>query len=291
MTGFGRARREAEGILLEVELRSVNHRFLDVVCKLPPAYASLEQEVVKRVREKLSRGRVEVSINRTESGTGGVRVNFNKELFRAYWQAVGDALAEAKLKSAAAREQAALQLLSRREVLETVNDTVEDEAELALLYAALEEGLRSLLEMRRSEGEALSSEILRLLAEFEQSIEQLTRESRETVSVFKEKLAARLEKLAPEVEIDPARLAQEVAILADRTDITEELSRLRSHLEQFRLLLAQPGNGRKLDFLIQEMGREVNTCGSKAQNSQVQLHVVDAKAGLEKIREQIQNIE
>lgn len=291
MTGFGRASGEADGVVVNVEIRTVNHRFLDVVTKLPPIYADVELDVARICRELLTRGRVDILATRSAQDTGGYEVRFNRELFAAYVDACQDALGAAKIKSATAREQIVLQALNRREIVETVFVAQLGDSERQLLASVVKSAVESLCTMRAHEGALLAEELLRFLGQMETIVAELKSQAATVSGLFSERLRARLEKLTPDVEIDPARLAQEIAILADRTDVTEELSRLEAHSAQFRALLGTIGNGRKLDFLVQEMGREINTCGSKAQNSAVQLLVVEGKALLEKMREQVQNIE
>lgn len=291
MTGFGRARAAVEDVSIEVEVRSVNHRFLDISCKLPSAYLEFERDVAGVIRDKLSRGRVDLAAVRTEAAAKASEVVFNEQLFSAYWAAVERGLTFAGVTTRLSRALGVVNALSRRDVLEVSQPAVNAENEREALLSAVAEALDSLIRMREAEGDSLRKELLSHLAQLEGHVGALSNLAENSSALFKERLTQRLEKLQPDVEFDPERLAQEVAYLAERTDVTEELARLQSHTAQFRKLLKQEQTGRKVEFLIQEMGREVNTCGSKSQSSDISAIVVEMKAALEKMREQIQNVE
>lgn len=291
MTGFGRSVIDFEGVQIQIEIKSVNSRFLDLILKLPPVYNCAEVELGRIVRERVQRGRVEVLVVRVDNrSNAGASVSFNAGLFSAYLAKVKEAFSLANITNEELIRPAVVNLLQRREVLEYAAGETDCTEELLHVQKVLQEAADDLVTMRRNEGELLAQEILALLAALEDEIKLLANAAEDGAQQLKERLTARLEKLSL-AEIDPVRLAQEVAIVADKVDITEELARLGSHISQFRLLITQNGGGRKLEFLIQEMGREVNTAGNKVQNSEASKHVIEAKAVLEKLREQIQNVE
>ncbi|MFN8389034.1 MAG: YicC/YloC family endoribonuclease [Bdellovibrionota bacterium] len=291
MTGFGEARGSLGNVQIEVEARSVNHRFLDVNCKLPPPYLRFEGEIGRAVRAVLKRGRVDVLVTRTELNVQPVEPQFREDVFRAYID-----ISKRALKIAGVAEKSALAdcipaILFRREVLEVQSGESAGEDELPLLIQLVDTAVKALAEMRRTEGAALEQELLSQLAQLDRSAASIRALAEKAPVQFQERLKTRLERVAPGLEIDPARLAQEVALMADRIDVTEELVRLSSHLEQFRKVMSGGDGGRKLEFLLQEVGREINTTGSKAQSSDITSLVVDSKAIVEKIREQVLNLE
>lgn len=290
MTGFGAATVDVGPIQLTVELRSVNHRFLDVVTKLPNVYTAAEGQLVKILKEELKRGRVEVFINRSDRSEPAYSVQFNRQLFDTYLQQVSSALEDAGLATKTVHQSAALQILQRREVLEVVRTDPAAVDELPALERALREALAKLVAMRAAEGVALKAELLTHVEAIEKASVAIEQIARGIPLQFKERLSQRLERISVDA-VDPQRLAQEVAILADKADITEELVRLRSHLEQFRKVMTDGEGGRKLEFLLQEMGREVNTTGSKSQSTEITNLVVECKASLEKLKEQVANVE
>ena len=290
MTGFGSATSDVGPIQLTVELRSVNHRFLDVVTKLPNAYVAAETPILKILKEELKRGRVEVFVNRADRSEPTYTVQFNRQLFDAYLGQVNSALEDAGLATKSVYQSAALNILQRREVLEVIKTDPPGIDELPALESAVREALSKLVEMRKAEGVALATELTLHVDAIERAAGAIEVLARGVPLQFKERLAQRLERLAVDT-VDPQRLAQEVAILADKADVTEELVRLRSHLEQFRKVMSGGEGGRKLEFLLQEMGREVNTTGSKSQSTDITNLVVECKASIEKLKEQVANVE
>lgn len=291
MTGFGEARAEEGGVTLSVEMKSVNHRFLDIVWRLPSGYARFENELAKLVRASVARGRIEVSVSRAETKEPAYEVRFNQELFDSYLNSVKAALQHAAITDAQSLSAATLQIVNKREVLELAAIETSTEAEYGLLERTLKEALARLVQMRDAEGAELEKEVRSHLSSLEATMKAVQKKSESTPIDFKARLTARLERTSPGVELDPQRLMQEVALLADRIDVTEELARLNSHFLQFKKVLDEAQGGRKLEFLLQEFGREINTIGSKAQNSEITTLVVDAKATVEKLREQVANIE
>ena len=291
MTGFGGAEESAGGVMLSVEVRSVNHRFLDVNCKLPQAFSRYEQELSRLVRAQVKRGRVDVFVNRSEAASDSYETKFNEELYRTYLDITRKALRIAGIKERVGLPQAIPAILFRREILEVGTTERESEVEWEMLERLAKDALTRLCEMRAKEGGALERELLSQIDVLQKIGDKVRELAAKSPVLFQEKLRQRLDRLQPEPAIDPGRLAQEVAIMADRIDVTEELVRLESHIKQFRQVIADGEGGRKLEFLLQEISREINTTGSKAQHSEITSLVVEAKSVVEKIREQVLNIE
>lgn len=292
MTGFGSGAEANDAVEINVEMKSVNNRFLDVVIRNPLLYARYENDVSKFVRSKLSRGRVDISITRKELSQPDVELSLNKALLAKYLECSEEIAKELKLSQSKFQQELVLQALSRREVLDlSVVERSETEGEEELLMKAIDAALSVLLSMRTEEGIALEQEVLSILDSLEKSVQQITEVSQDAGEVFRERLKQRLDSMSDEFEVDESRLAQEIAYLAERADITEEIARIGSHIQQFRSIVAQQEGGRKLEFLLQEFLREVNTIGSKSQSAEVAALVVEAKSCIEKIKEQVANIE
>ncbi|HBG04636.1 MAG: YicC family protein [Geobacteraceae bacterium GWC2_58_44] len=288
MTGYGKAESAYAAGRVTVEVRCVNHRYGEVTVKLPRALMQFENEIKKRVAERLSRGKIDVFIQIEGAVSLGVPTA-NLPLARGYYRAftsIGEALGLG--------DEVSLALIAaQRDVI-----TVAAETEASLeevpeeLIAALEEALRRVDEMRLFEGESLMADFRKRRETLSQLIARVMARSPSVVSEYAARLKERIAQLCGESGLPEERIALEVALLADKCDITEELVRLESHLRQFdETLTRNEPVGRKLDFLLQEINREVNTVGSKANDAQIASSVVELKAELEKIREQVQNIE
>jgi uncharacterized protein (TIGR00255 family) len=291
MTAYGYGEAANEQIRLQVEIKSVNHRFCDVQMRIPREYLALEPRVANMVREHYNRGRVDVFVRREDLKGTGARPRVNMENARAYYQQLVDLKEALQLTGSIEVSM----LLGLPGVAESIEPTRDAEDDWPLVKKAVEKALRAASEMRRQEGQAL----LRDLQTRFGTLKTLHREMGELAVGLEQELQARLETRVREVldraragELDQGRLLQEVVYLVDRTDISEELTRVNSHLLQFELLLgeSQPV-GRKIEFLLQELQREANTIGSKTTNPAVSQRAVAMKVELEKIREQIQNIE
>ena len=264
MTGFGSASATGEGISIQVELRSVNNRFCDVNLRLPKEYADLEPGLVRRIKDRFSRGRIDATIRR-EAISATADIQADVELARRY----RDALEEL---SVLANSEISLDLLSRFPGVLTAREVVQSEGEPDLVVEALEAAMEGLASMRRVEGDV------------QNLVEDL-------VPRLQERLVDRIAALV-DTPMDPQRLAQETALLADRADISEEMSRIGGHLDQLRALAEEQAPvGRRLEFMAQELHREVNTIGSKSQEATVSVLVVEMKASIERIREQAANVE
>jgi uncharacterized protein (TIGR00255 family) len=290
MTGFARASVSDGNVDIDVETRSVNSRFLEVVFKAPRCFSSLEREVKGMLQKNHRRGRIEVSImrvSRVSDFAAGPNWDETDRAVAAYAAACkrygvrGDSLAEFLAT-----------LLIRQELAPLDQPVVKDE-ELNLVLGAISEASQELVRARQAEGKGLYEDISSRVGTLRRVRDQIGSAMSGASERLRDRMRERLKLLTEEVAVDPARLAEEVALLADRVDVAEELSRLEIHLGQFSstLLGHTDGVGRKLDFMTQEIGRELNTIGSKAQDAFVQGLVVDAKTELERIREQVQNVE
>jgi uncharacterized protein (TIGR00255 family) len=288
MTGFGRGEVQAGNRVWATELRCVNNRFLDLKIKLPRGYCALEERIRKLVSASLQRGRVDLVMNVSGDFSDLMKVHVNIELARTYQKALTEMGNE--LSISGGTDLAFLASISDILVREQESENLEDV--WTALCPALEEALVNCETMRRQEGDTLLADLVSRLQFFSEVVEQVATAVPELLAQRKAMLQERLEKLLGNTQLDPLRLAQEVVILADKTDVTEELVRLRSHMQQFRSFLEEDGAvGRKLDFLVQEFLREVNTLASKISDARIAHLTVELKSELEKIREQIQNIE
>jgi uncharacterized protein (TIGR00255 family) len=288
MTGYGKGEAAYVGGRIIVEVRCVNHRYGEVTVKLPRALMQFENEIKKRAAELLNRGKIDIFIQ-VEGGITLGMPSANLPLARGYYKAFSSIREALGLG-----EDISLALIaSQRDVISVAAET-EGPLEVipAELTAALEDALRRVDEMRLFEGESLMNDFVKRRETLRQLIAQVSARAPSVVSEYAARLKERIVQLCSESNVPEERLALEVAVLADKCDITEELVRLESHLRQFDETLERSEPvGRKLDFLLQEINREVNTIGSKANDAQIAASVVELKAELEKIREQVQNIE
>jgi len=286
MTGFGRGVAEHGGLRATVDIRAVNHRFLDLKLRGAAIAPALEEAVATRVRAAIDRGSVAVSIHVVREGAGsGMRIDRDAAQ-RAYTQ-----LSDLASHLGVAGPELAL-VLAQPGVVVADDLTTDDPPVLAALDAAL----LQFDQMRATEGAALAAELAARFAELTALRTQIATIAATVPHQLTKRLQERLKRLLEPTEagvIDPVRVAQEIALLADRSDVTEELVRLASHLDQARALLQMPSGavGRRLDFLVQEIGRELNTIGSKSTVTEISASIVEAKATLEKVREQVQNVE
>lgn len=287
MTGFGVARRSAGSAELLVEARSVNSRALDVKLRLPRELSHLEGRVQAAVRARIQRGRVDLALDLADPADAARHPRLNLPLARGYAAALSELSRTLGLP-----DPPTLALVwSAPGVVELPSRDLGAELE-ATLDAAVTAALDGLEAMRRVEGAHLGAELARLLAEFSGAVARVSAEVPRATASRKARLEARLGELLGDAALDPVRLAQEVAVMVDRADITEELARLESHLAQLRALLTQAEPiGRRLEFLLQEVHRETNTIGSKAATAEISHAVVDAKSVLERLKEQAQNVE
>jgi uncharacterized protein (TIGR00255 family) len=286
MTGCGKGAASDAAWEVTVELKSVNHRFLDVACRLPRNLGFLEEPLRRMLAGSLRRGHVETWISLRSLGAGETTLTLDEALARQYLQA-----AETLQRLGAAGNLSPAALMQLEGVLTRQETALDEEAVLPLFRAACGDALAQLTAMRGAEGEQLKADLQAHLAQVVRLREEIAALAPQVVEDYRERLQSRLAQL-PVTPVEPQRLAQEVALLADRCCIDEELSRLQSHIGQFRIVLEAPGEaGKKLDFLIQEMNREANTIGSKANHAGIAQRVVELKSEIEKLREQVQNVE
>lgn len=290
MTGFGRGESVDDLVgRIVVEAKAVNHRFSEVMIRTPRQMSQLEDRLRKLVQTQVSRGRVDMFVTWEQSGLRARRIKVDKELAVAYHNALKE-LGEAIGSNS---EISSETLAKLPDVLSVEEGEISADAFWSALEVAAVQAVENLVTMRESEGLGLAQDLASRLDEIERIAGEVAQRAPLVVEEYRGKLNRRLEELLPQGSaVDPARLAQEVAIFADRSDIAEEIQRLGSHLSQFRgTLFSEGAVGRKLDFVTQELGREINTIGSKANDAEITSLVVTAKAELEKIREQVQNIE
>ena len=287
MTGYGRCREALDGREMTVELKTVNHRFLDVGLRLPRGLLFLEDPLRKALSARLSRGHVDVFLTYRNMRDDAKEVSVDTALVNAYVAALDRITGLTTFSD----DRSITRLAQMPDVLTVTEKDDDQEAVTALMLAALGGALDALLSMRAKEGQALSDDLLARLDTLERIAGEIGTRAPDVVLEYKARLEARIAELLGTTP-DPQRVAQEVALMADRAAIDEELVRLGSHIAQLResSKLDEPV-GRKLDFLVQELNREVNTIGSKASDLAIGALVVEAKAEIEKIREQVQNIE
>ncbi len=287
MTGYGTGSAQKDDLTVSVEIRTVNHRFLDLHVRLSREYLFLEAEIQQLVRSALDRGRVEVNATIQNLSAAAFLVNTN--LARGYLETAGKLKQEFNLPDTLDLKS----ILSLPGILQTRDMVTENSGTISeLVNRSMTAALEGVLEMRRREGEALRTDMLRNLAGVEESARQIQEFSVNEAAELLQKLRDRLVQLLPQVGIDPQRLAQEAALLADKCDISEEVARLKSHIAQYRALMdGKEKAGKKLDFLLQELQREANTILSKSANLEVARNAIAIKADIEKLREQVQNVE
>ena len=291
MTGFGKGQLQNSSILVEVELRAVNSRFLDLNLKVPREYLQFESDIRKVLQGKLHRGRVEVFVQRTLVGEGTDAVSFNRVVFDSYWSVYETLAKEHDCVDARYRGEAVQSILARRDVLDAGSEIGNTDEESEVLLQAVSKAASSLVVMRKSEGEALAKDLEKRIAEIRSIRSKIAAASTDSVEQYQQRLQERLKNYQAGNSLDESRLFAEATLLADRVDITEELVRIESHCAQWEEVLQTVPQGRKLEFVLQEFGREFNTIASKTQKGAVQALAVDAKSVLEKMREQAANVE
>lgn len=292
MTGYGRAAVEREGRQLTLELKSVNHRFLDIAPRIPRSLGFLEDEMRRRIGTRVARGHVDVFATYRNLREDARTVQVDRGLFLAYRRALAQLAGEQGQEGEALADDRSLMKLAKLPDVLVVTEAEEDqEALTALMDQGLDQALDMLCQMRRREGEALKADMLGQLEGLRGLVEAIRARYPQTVAQYQVRLKERMEELLS-TPVEEARLLQEVALMADRSAISEELVRLDSHIAQMREAMdsGQPV-GRKLDFIVQELNREVNTISSKSQDIPITQAVVAAKAQIEKLREQVQNVE
>ena len=288
MTGFGRSTYENEGREYIVEIKSVNNRFNDVNIKMPRNLNYLEDKIRKQILNNISRGKVEVSIQLNNNSDLGKKINLNTDIAKKYIEEIKKLTQETSIIDN-------INIMDVAKFPDVLNIRIDEEAEEVIqkeLFTALEGAINSFLDMRQKEGSKIKVDLENRIEVIKQKIEQISSISAGLVDEYIVKLETRIKELLKTDVVDQTRLAQEVVIYSDKCSVEEEITRLKSHISQFLNLLNENiAIGKKLDFLIQEMNRETNTIGSKANNLEITNLVVDIKTELENVREQIQNIE
>ena len=290
MTGYGRAEAVCGGRRFSVEMKSVNHRYLEISLRLPGMLASLEGEIKKKLGEQFSRGRIEASFRVDAEGSAEAigRYVLNLPLARNYHALLSEMREKLQLDG-----EITLGMMTGFRDVFVPTDVVQDPAALWEGVAkVLDDAIRTLTEMREREGESLKRDLTARLTLIAGLLEKIFARSPQVLQDYQKRLSDRVRELTGGMVVDEARLLQEVAMMAEKSDITEEIVRFRSHVSQFTdLFSGADAVGRKVDFIIQEMGREVNTIGSKSSDAEISRDVIEIKSELAKLREQVQNLE
>lgn len=288
MTGFGRGEAESDGHCFTVELKSVNHRYLDLNIRTPRFLMFLEDFIRSEVKRRLNRGRVDIFVNYKDTSGSLGKMQVNLEAARQYAEAASAILSDVRVV-----DDLSVSTLMRMEGVISVEEVQKDEDMLKkVLFEALDEALNTLVAARRQEGRHMAEDLLGRKKTLEVLLETIERREPMVVQEYREKLRAKVEEYLSGSGIDENRFNAEILYFADRASITEEIVRIKSHLKELeQLLCADQATGRNMDFLIQELNREFNTIGSKASDIEITKQVLAAKGEIERIREQIQNME
>lgn len=287
MTGYGRAKLSKDDREYQIEIKSVNHRYLDISVRIPKQLSYLEETIKKEIAKKVKRGKIDVFVTFENNSLEGKEIKINTELAKAYID---------ELKKLAEKEN----ILSDIQVTEiskypdvlNIQSSQDDEKITEEVLETITIATDNLVQMRETEGNKISEDLLKRLNIINKKVEEIAKLSTGLIEEYVVKLEERIKELLKTEEIDKTRIAQEVVIYADKCSIEEEVTRLNSHISQFKNLLnSNEAIGKKLDFIIQEMNRETNTIGSKANNLEITNGVIDIKTEIENIREQVQNIE
>lgn len=289
MTGYGKSILSLENREYQVEIKSVNHRYLDINIRMPRILSYLEEDIKKQISQKIKRGKIDVFINFENNSQEGRNIKINKELAKIYINQLKELAREENISS----NIEVIDISKFPDVL-TVKIDEEDERIKNEIIDVTRQATDKIVQMRTIEGKKISQDLLTRIKEIENNIQEISQKSTGLIEEYIVKLEKRIKEILNLKEIDEVRLAQEVVIYADKCSIEEELTRMRSHIDQFKNIIDSDDNGtigKKLDFIIQEMNRETNTIGAKANNLEITNRVVDIKTQLEDIREQVQNIE
>ncbi len=288
MTGYGGAKGSVEGLEISVELKSVNNRYLDTSVRLPRSFLFAEDGVKAAVQRHISRGKVDVFVSVDSSAAGDMTVKINEPLLKGYMEAINSIANDYGLSN----DMTAMSICRFPDVLSVEKKDMDAEAITAGIVAVAEDALKDFDAMRLREGEKLRDDVLSKLETIDSLVSTVEQESPKTLADYRARLESKMAEVLGSAGIDENRILAEAAIFADRITVDEETVRLRSHMSQLKTMISGDSpTGRKIDFLIQEFNREANTIGSKCQNSSIAHVVVDLKSEIEKIREQIQNIE
>ena len=289
MTGYGKQNLSVEGREYQIEIKSVNHRYLDINVKIPKAISYLEETIKKEISNKIKRGKIDVFVSFENNSEEGRKIEINKQLAKLYIEQLKELAQEEKIES----NIEVMDIAKIPDVLtikvDEENSKIKDE-----IKQVTQGAVTRILEMKNIEGEKISQDLLQRIRNIQSKIVEISAKSTGLIEEYVVKLEKRVKELLKNDEVDKSRLAQEVVIYADKCSIEEEITRLKSHIFQFENLISNNQDGaigKKLDFIIQEMNRETNTIGSKANNLEITNGVIDIKTEIEDIREQLQNIE
>ena len=288
MTGYGKETLSTEGREYQVEIKSVNHRYLDINIKMPKTLSYLEETIKKEISQKIKRGKIDVFITYENNSQEGKNVKINKELAKIYINQLKELAQEEKISS----NIEVTEIAKFPDIL-TIKIDEEDDKIKEEIIQVTQQATEKIIEMKNIEGNKIEQDLLTRIEKIEKKIEEISKKSTGLIEEYVVKLEKRIKEILKTEEIDKTRLAQEVVIYADKCSIEEEITRLKSHIYQFKNLIKDNNEtiGKKLDFIIQEMNRETNTIGSKANSLEITNGVIDIKTELEDIREQIQTIE
>ena len=288
MTGFGKGIAQSEGLTATVEIKSVNHRYFEFSCRLPRAYQFLEEKLKSFCQQSITRGKLELSVFIEETDLNSTQLEINRSYADAYITALRSLAREYRIKD----DLKLSALAGNTELFKLRKVALPDELVAEAVLSATDTAVKEFIAMRSVEGERLAEDILSRADIILEKVSFVEERSPETVKVYRERLEQKIRELIEDAKVDEQRLITETAIFADKVAVAEETVRLRSHINQLAALLKTNDSvGKKLDFIVQEMNRETNTIGSKAQDIEIAHTVVDMKAEIEKIREQVQNIE
>lgn len=288
MTGFGRAKKNFDGFDITVEIRSVNHRFFEFSSRLPRAYLFLDDKIKSCVQKRVSRGKIEASVMLEITDGASVVLDINRDYVNAYICALRQIGKEYKIKD----DLKLSSLVGNNDILAQKRKEIDEEILTDAVLQTVDDALTAFVDMRAAEGERLRTDVISRTETILDKVSFVEERSPETVHEYRRKIEQRIRELIGDVQIDEQRLLTETAVFADKVAVAEETVRLRSHIKELNNLFEAGGViGRKLDFIVQEMNREANTIGSKCSDMEITKAVVDIKAEIEKIREQIQNIE
>lgn len=288
MTGFGRAQGSGAGLNITVELKSVNSRYFEFNCRLPRGYLFLEDKLKSYLQSRISRGKVELYLSVDSDGSDEITVELNTAYADAYIKALNELSEHYGIKN----DLSVSALTGNSELFTITRPEIDEEAVSSAVLSVAEEAVDRFMAMRAAEGQKLAEDVKMRVEVIREKVAFVEQKSPETVAAYRQRLENKIKELLGSVQVDETRVIAETAIFADKVAVAEETVRLQSHMDQLCAMLKQDDPvGRKLDFLVQEMNREANTIGSKAQNVEVAQTVVDIKSEIEKIREQIQNME
>lgn len=287
MTGFGKDSLSKEQRDYQIEIKSVNHRYLDISVRLPRTLSYLEEEIKKEIGKYLKRGKIDIFLSFDNKSDIGKEIKINKEIAKMYIKELRELAKEEKLK-----DNIEVTEISKLPDVLSIQNNQDEETIKQEVIETTNSAILKLMEMRKAEGEKIAEDLIVRMDKVQNKIEEISEISTGLIDEYVVKLEKRIQDILKNQELDQTRLAQEVVIYADKCSIEEEITRLKSHISQFRQMIqSEEPIGKKMDFLLQEMNRETNTIGSKANNLEITNGVIDMKTELEDIREQVQNIE